>query len=260
MGKRGTYESVVSIKDLEASKMIEKISHEAAFFEANSPILSQHKKQSVKGITAKVIQVVVEAGDAAPSTPVGINLPNSNWVREVYGSKSVSLGNIVEAYNLAKAKSPVMAEFAASPDVLGRVRMFGALASDLHTDMHEVIGHASGHLEPGVATPDQTLKSYANTLEEARADLVALYYILDPKLVENWRDANAGSRQSRIRFVFDERPYAPVEPPESGRKPGRGPHAQPPTECQLGDGACQSPERRYHGKTRWQNIHRHHQL
>ncbi|MCX6350505.1 MAG: dihydrofolate reductase [Bacteroidetes bacterium] len=184
MGKRGSYESVVSFKDMEATKMIEKIGNQAQWFEDHSPITDIHKKKTVVGITAKVITVIVESGDAAPSTPVGINLPNADWIRKEYGSKSVSLGNIVEAYNMVGAKSPSMNEFGVDAVVIARIKKYGALASDLHTDMHEVIGHASGQINPGVATPDQTLKTYRNTLEEARADLVGLYYIMDKKLVE----------------------------------------------------------------------------
>jgi dipeptidyl-peptidase-3 len=128
--------------------------------------------------------VIVESGDAAPSTPIGINLPNSNWIRQQHGSKSVALGNIVNAYNISSGKSPVTDEFALNDEVKKRIRQYGNLSSELHTDMHEVIGHASGKLEEGVATPDVTLKNYQNALEEARADLVALYYITDQKLVD----------------------------------------------------------------------------
>jgi dipeptidyl-peptidase-3 len=181
---RGSFESVVSIKDFEATKRIEAIAKEAQWFEDNSPILKNHKKKEVTGITAKVISVVVESGDAAPNTPIGINLPNSNWVREQHGSKSVSLGNIVYAYNVVGAKSPAAKEFGLNDEIVERGKKYGALAGDLLTDMHEVIGHASGKINEGVGTPDQTLKTYANTLEEARADLVALYYIMDPKLVD----------------------------------------------------------------------------
>jgi dipeptidyl-peptidase III len=184
IGMRGSYESVVSIKDMEATRRIEAIAKEAQWFEDNSPILPGHRKKDVKGITAKVISVVVEAGDAAPSTPIGINLPNSNWVREQHGSKSVSLGNIVYSYNVVGAKSPSAKEFAFSDEIIARGKQYGALAGDLHTDMHEVIGHASGKINEGIATPDQTLKTYASTLEEARADLVALYYVMDKKLVD----------------------------------------------------------------------------
>ncbi len=184
IGKRASYESVVSIKDMEATKRIAAIAKEAQWFEDHSPIMPDHKKKEVKGITAKVITVIQEAGDAAPSTPIGINLPNANWIRQQHGSKSVSLGNIVHSYNKVAAKSPMLKEFAENEAQIKRTQEFGALAGDLHTDMHEVIGHASGKINKGVGDPDQTLKNYASTLEEARADLVALYYVLDPKLVE----------------------------------------------------------------------------
>ena len=131
-----------------------------------------------------MITVIQEAGDAAPSTPIGINLPNANWIRQQHGSKSVSLGNIVHAYNEAGKTSPMLKEFAVSEEQIKRAKEFASLAGDLHTDMHEVIGHASGQINKGVGDPDQTLKNYASTLEEARADLVALYYVLDNKLVE----------------------------------------------------------------------------
>jgi dipeptidyl-peptidase III len=184
IGKRGSFESVVSLKDMEATKTIAAIAKEAQWFEDNSPILDEHKKKDVKGITAKVITAIVEAGDAAPSTPIGINLPNSNWIREQHGSKSVSLGNIVESYNIVSAKSPLLKEFAYNDEIIERAKKYGAIAGALHTDMHEVIGHASGKINDGVGTPDLTLKNYANCLEEARADLVALYFIMDQKLVD----------------------------------------------------------------------------
>ena len=182
--KRGSYESVVSMRDVEATKRIAAISKEAQWFEDHSPIADAHKKRNVTGISAKVITVIGEVGDAAPATPVGINLPNAEWIREQYGSKSVSLGNIVEAYNDVTSKSPANDEFGYDQEVKQRLTQWGSLASDLHTDMHEVIGHASGQINPGISTPDQTLKGYAGTLEEARADLVGLYFIADPKLVE----------------------------------------------------------------------------
>ncbi len=184
IGKRASYESVVSIKDMEATKMIKKIADDAQWFEDNSPISPEHKKGEVKGITAKVITVIQEAGASAQSTPIGINLPNANWIRQKHGSKSVSLGNIVHSYNIVGAKSPMLKEFAENELQITRAKEFGALAGDLHTDMHEVIGHASGQINKGVGDPDQTLKNYASTLEEARADLVALYYVLDTKLVD----------------------------------------------------------------------------
>jgi len=184
LGKKGSFESVVSIKDFEATKKIETIASHAQWFEDNAPLLPEHKKETVKGIIGKSINVIVESGDAAPSTPIGINLPNSNWIRQQHGSKSVALGNIVSAYNISSGKSPVTDEFALNNEIKNRIRQYGNLSSELHTDMHEVIGHASGKLEPGVSTPDVTLKNYQNALEEARADLVALYYITDNKLVE----------------------------------------------------------------------------
>jgi len=184
MGKRGSFESVVSIKDFEATKKIETIAKNAQWFEDQSPIQPEYKKREVKGIIGKSINVIVESGDAAPYTPIGINLPNANWIRQLHGSKSVSLGNIVESYNVVSSKSPVMAEFAADNTILERAKKYGAIAGELHTDMHEVIGHASGQIKAGVSTPDVTLKNYQNALEEARADLVALYYILDTKLVD----------------------------------------------------------------------------
>lgn len=184
IGKRASFESVVSLKDLEATKRIAAIAKEAQWFEDNSPLDPKHKKKNVKGITAKVITVIQEAGASNPSTPIGINLPNANWIRQAHGSKSVSLGNIVHSYNIVGAKSPMMKEFALTEEEIKRNEEFGALGSDLHTDMHEVIGHASGQINPGIGDPDQTLINYASTLEEARADLVALYYVMDPKLVE----------------------------------------------------------------------------
>lgn len=184
IGKKGSFESVVSLKDLEATKRIEAIANEAQWFEDNSPLFPEHKKKTVKGITAKVITVIQESGDASPSTPIGINLPNADWIRKEHGSKSVSLSNIVHSYNLSSANSGVLDEFVIDPAVKARIRQYGNLASDLHTDMHECIGHASGQINPGVENPDKTLKNYASALEEARADLIALYYIVDPKLVE----------------------------------------------------------------------------
>ncbi|WP_222166041.1 dipeptidyl peptidase 3 [Edaphocola aurantiacus] len=184
IGKKGSYEAVVSLKDLETTKIVSKIASEAQWFEDNSPLMPEHKKKQVKGITAKGITVIVEAGDAAPSTPIGINLPNSDWVRKEHGSKSVSLTNIVHAYNESSKSSGMLEEFVDGKEDMDRIKQYGSLASDLHTDMHECIGHASGQINPGVGTPDKTLKNYASALEEARADLVALYYIMDKKLVD----------------------------------------------------------------------------
>lgn len=183
LGRKGSFEAVVSVKDFEASKRIATIGANAQWFEDNSPLLPQHKKDTVKGISAKVINAVVESGDSGPVTPIGINLPNNEWIRETHGSKSVNLGNIVEAYEQA-AGSSVVDEFYYSKEIAERVKNYAGLADKLHTDMHEVIGHASGKIEKGVGQPHETLKNYASALEEGRADLVALYYLMDQKLVD----------------------------------------------------------------------------
>ena len=183
LGKKATFESVVSVKDFEASKRIAMIGANAQWFEDNSTLLPQHKKKNVKGISAKVINAVMESGDAAPSTPIGINLPNNEWIRETHGSKSVNLGNIVEAYEKAAGGS-VVNEFYYNDAIKKNVLDYAGLADKLHTDMHEVIGHASGQIENGVGQPHETLKNYASALEEGRADLVALYYLMDQKLVD----------------------------------------------------------------------------
>ncbi|MDB5203807.1 MAG: Dipeptidyl-peptidase [Ferruginibacter sp.] len=184
IGKKGAFESVVSMKDLEATKRIKAIGDQAQWFEDNSPLQPEHKKKNVKGIIAKAITVIAECGDAAPSTPIGINLPNADWIRKDSGSKSVSLSNIIYSYNAFAAKGGTVDEFALNDTVKQRLKKYGNLAADLHTDMHECIGHASGQINPGVGTTDKTLKNYASCLEEARADLVALYYIMDQKLVD----------------------------------------------------------------------------
>ncbi len=184
IGKKGSYESTVSIRDEEATKRIKAIAQEAQWFEDHSPIDPNHKKKEVKGITAKAITVVVESGDAAPSTPIGINLPNADWIRKVHGSKSVSLSNIIYSYNMVNARKGTLDEFGLNDEVKNRIKKYGALAGDLHTDMHECIGHASGQINPGVETTDKTLKNYASCLEEARADLVSLYFIMDQKLID----------------------------------------------------------------------------
>lgn len=183
LGKKGTFESVVSIKDFEASKRIATIGDNAQWFEDNSTLFPEHKKKNVKGISAKVINAVMESGASSPSTPIGINLPNNEWIRETHGSKSVNLGNIVEAYEKAAGGS-VVNEFYYNDAIKKNVLDYAGLADKLHTDMHEVIGHASGQIEAGIGQPHETLKNYASALEEGRADLVALYYLMDKKLVE----------------------------------------------------------------------------
>lgn len=184
ISKKGSYESYVSIKDEEASKRLEAIAREAQWFEDHSPLMPEHKKKEVKGIIAKAINVIVESGDLAPSTAIGINLPNADWIRKDPGSKSVSLSNIIHSYNVASAQKGTTDEFGLNAEVIARIKKYGALAADLHTDMHECIGHASGQINEGVETTDKTLKNYASCLEEARADLVGLYYIMDQKLID----------------------------------------------------------------------------
>ncbi|MDH3400956.1 MAG: dipeptidyl peptidase 3 [Chromatiales bacterium] len=184
LGYRGSWESMVSIKDLEASHRIAAVAEQAQWFEDHSSIQDEHKKDNVVGISAKVITIVMEAGDAAPSTPIGVNLPNANWIRKEHGSKSVTLSNIIDAYQEAGAESGFHDEFMLTEDEKARHDEHGSLAYFLDVDLHEVIGHASGSINPGVGTPKETLKSYSSTLEEARADLVALYFLMDPKLIE----------------------------------------------------------------------------
>lgn len=181
LGRKGSYEVIVQMKDPEASARMAVLMDYAGWFEENSPILPQHKRKDVVGITYNFINVVNEAGDASPSTPIGVNLPNADWIRAKHGSKSVSLGNISESYEKASG-SELLKEFAWDDAERERAEKYGSLAGKLHTALHEVIGHASGVLEPGRG-PD-ALRNYASPLEEARADLVALYYITDPKMVE----------------------------------------------------------------------------
>lgn len=183
LGYRGSYESIVQIKDFEASERMSKVSSYAQWFEDNMPYMPEHRKENVVGIVYNVVTVAGESGDASPATPIGVNLPNSDWIREKYGSKSVSLGNISEAYDQASGPT-ILREFAFDEEVVARGEKWGAYSSKMMTALHEVIGHASGKLNPGVGTPKQTLKNYASALEEARADLVALYFIMDPKMME----------------------------------------------------------------------------
>ncbi|MBC9795146.1 dipeptidyl peptidase 3, partial [Sinomicrobium weinanense] len=164
-------------------KKMEVLAHNAQWFEDHSPLMPEHKKENVVGVSYKTVVVAGEAGDASPSTPIGVNLPNANWIRAAHGSKSVSLGNIIEAYNNA-GSSDRLKEFVNDEEELELAEKYGKLGGKIHTALHEVIGHASGKLNPGVGETKETLKNYASTLEEGRADLVGLYYIMDPKLQE----------------------------------------------------------------------------
>lgn len=182
IGYKGSYESIVEIKDFEASKQMKVMADNAQWFEDNSTIATEHKKKKVVGISYKVVSVAGESGDASPATPIGVNLPNSDWIREI-GSKSVSLGNIISAYDEASGPG-MLTEFAHDEEEVARIKKYGGLGDKLSTALHEVIGHASGKINPGIGTPKETLQSYASTLEEARADIVALYFIMDQKMMD----------------------------------------------------------------------------
>lgn len=203
LGYRGSYETIVQIKDFDMSQKMEVLSDNAQWFEDNSPLMDAHKKKNVVGVTYKVVNVAGEAGDASPSTPIGVNLPNANWIRAAVGSKSVSLGNIIHAYNNA-GSSGRLQEFVHDEEELALEEAHGQLGDKLHTALHEVIGHASGQLNPGVGETKETLKNYASTLEEGRADLVGLYYLYNPKLqelglVEDWEKVGKAAFDGYIR-------------------------------------------------------------
>ena len=183
LGYKANYETIVQIKDFDASERMEVVANNIQWFEDNSPIQDEYKKPNVVGVSYKVVNVAGEAGDASPATPIGVNLPNADWIRVEHGSKSVSLGNIEGAYNKASSKG-ILEEFTFDIHEKERSEAHGEIASKLHTALHEVVGHASGQRKEGVSNAKETLKNYYSTLEEARADLVALYYIMDPKLIE----------------------------------------------------------------------------
>lgn len=182
LGLKCSWESIVNFKDVEATKRTETLSANAQWFEDHSPVAPEFKKEKVKGITAKVIKAAILAGDLYPSTAIGINLPNSDWVRAEHGSKSVTIGNLTDAYNKAAKGNGMLQEFAYGKEEIALVEKYGDLTDDLHTDLHECLGHGSGKLLEGV--DGDSLKAYGSTIEEARADLFALYYLADPKLVE----------------------------------------------------------------------------
>jgi dipeptidyl-peptidase III len=184
LGRKATYESVVSVRDAQATRRAKIISDNAQWFEDQASIPEAYKKGKVTGVSAKGINAVVEAGDCSPSSPIGINLPNADWIRAEHGSKSVTIVNIMTAYYEASKESGVIEEFAWSENEIELSRKWGNIASGLHVDLHEIIGHGSGKLKDGVPNPSETLKNYASTIEEARADLFALYFAIDPKLVE----------------------------------------------------------------------------
>ena len=203
LGYRGSYETIVQIKDFDMSAKMAVLSENAQWFEDNSPLMPEHKKKNVVGVSYKTVNVAGEAGDASPSTPIGVNLPNANWIRAEVGSKSVSLGNIINAYNNS-GSSGRLKEFVHDEEEYELEKKHGQLADKLHTALHEVVGHASGQLNPGVGETKETLKNYASTLEEGRADLVGLYYLYDSKLqelglVEDWKAVGMAAFDGYIR-------------------------------------------------------------
>lgn len=203
LGYRGSYESIVQIKDFDMSKKMEVVSKNAQWFEDNSPLIPEHKKKNVVGVSYKTVVVAGESGDSSPATPIGVNLPNSDWIRAEHGSKSVSLGNIIDAYSKAGGKGKLK-EFANDDEEIALSEKYAELGDKMHTALHEVIGHASGQINPGVGTPKETLKSYASALEEGRADLVGLYFVYNPKLqelglVDDWKKMGMESYDSYIR-------------------------------------------------------------
>ena len=203
LGYRGSYESVVQINDFDMSKKMAVLSKNVQWFEDNSPLMDAHKKKNVVGVTYKVVNVAGESGDSSPSTPIGVNLPNANWIRASVGSKSVSLGNIIHSYNNA-GSSGRLKEFVHDQEEYDLEKAHGQLGDKLHTALHEVIGHASGQINPGIGTPKETLKNYASTMEEGRADLVGLYYLYNPKLqeiglVDDWKAVGKAAYDGYIR-------------------------------------------------------------
>ena len=184
LGRKATYEGLVNFKDIEASRRTELISENAQWFEDNSPVDPRFKKNEVKGVTAKVINVATLAGDCYPAAPIGINLPNADWIRREHGSKSVTIANLTAAYSKAAQESPksLLSEFAWDEAEIEMEKKYGGITGDLHTDLHECLGHGSGKLLP--ETSPNALKEFSSTLEETRADLFGLYYLADPKLVE----------------------------------------------------------------------------
>ena len=184
LGRKATWEGLVNFKDNEASRRTELISENAQWFEENSPVDSRFKKKEVKGVSAKVINVATLAGDCYPAAPIGINLPNADWIRREHGSKSVTIANLTSAYSKAAQESPknMLGEFAWSDEEIAAEKKYGDITNDLHTDLHECLGHGSGQLLP--ETSPNALGEYSSALEETRADLFGLYYLADPKLVE----------------------------------------------------------------------------
>lgn len=195
LGLKGSWEGIVTYKDLEASKRTRTISDNAQWFEDHSPVNPQFRKPHVKGVTANVVCAAMLGGDEYPSTAIGINLPNADWIRERYGSKSITISNLTEAYDKAAHGNGFREEFVIDGQTLALIEKYGDICDDLHTDLHECLGHGSGRCLPGVDT--DSLKAYGSTIEEARADLFGLYYLADPKLVELELVPNAEAYQAQ---------------------------------------------------------------
>ena len=195
LGMKASWEGIANFKDLQATERTRKLAANAQWFEDHSPVDRRFKKENCRGITAKVIVAAMLGGDLYPSTAIGINLPNSNWVRAEHGSKSVTIGNLTDAYNKAARGNGFQEEFVIDEDTRRLINEYGDVCDDLHTDLHECLGHGSGKLLPGV-DPD-SLKAYGSAIEEARADLFGLYYIADPKLVELGLTPNAEAYKSQ---------------------------------------------------------------
>ena len=182
LGIKGSWEGIVTYKDVEANSRTARICENAQWFEDHSPVDSRFKKKKVRGVTANVVCAAMLGGDEYPSSAIGINLPNADWIRAAHGSKSITIGNLTEAYNKAAEGNGFLDEFVDDSSMITLIRKYGDVCDDLHTDLHECLGHGSGQLLPGVQS--DALKSYADTIEEARADLFGLYYIADAKLME----------------------------------------------------------------------------
>ena len=258
LGMKASWESLVNFKDLAATKRADTLSANAQWFEDNSPVDPRFKKKEVKGVSAKVITAAMLGGDCYPSTPIGINLPNANWIRKNHGSKSVTLENITYAYDQSSLKSGFGKEFSWSEEILERSKKYGPLAGNIHTDMHEVLGHGSGQLLPGVGP--ESLKNYHSPIEESRADLFALYYIMDPKMIELGLLPAPGRGQGGIRRQHPQRPDDPAHPDRARQDDRAGPHAQPGHGLPLGLREGQGRERHLPGDEGREDLLRHQRL
>ena len=242
---KGSWESLVFYVNPEKTAEIRKLAADAQWFEDRMPWAAQYRKQGVRGITANAIDVVIETGDSGPITPVGINLPNDQNVREKHGSKSVSLSNVIEAYDRSTAPE-FRREFSWTPEEAARAEKWSSVAAELTTNMHEVIGHASGKIADRLkGNPSAALKEQYSALEEARADLVALYFLPNPKLAELGLVAaqrSGGDRPGRVRGLHAQR-AGPAAPHARGHADRGRPHAQPPDDRALADGELEGDRR-----------------